>query len=130
MRLAVFGTRDARLLAALRRVGRRVDERFAPGPGAVNVVLVTDRRIHQLNRDWLGRDRPTDVLSFRLDAREPGRAPLIGEVYVSRERARAQARGQGVALRDELSRLVLHGLLHLCGLTHARMRPIEREWND
>lgn len=130
MRLELFGTRDARLRAALDRVGRRVDERFALGRGTVTVVFTTDRKIHQLNRDWLGRDRPTDVLSFRLDATEPGRAPLLGEIYVSRDRAREQAREQGVTVRAELCRLVLHGLLHLAGLTHAQMRPYEREWNS
>lgn len=129
MRLELFGTRDARLRAALHRVCRRVDQRFAPGRGTVTVVFTTDRKIHQLNRDWLGRDRPTDVLSFRLDAREPGRVPLLGEIYVSRERARTQACEQNVTLRAELCRLVLHGLLHLVGLTHAQMEPFEREWN-
>jgi probable rRNA maturation factor len=130
MRLELFGTRDARLRAALDRIGRRVDDEFAPGRGTVTVVLTTDRKIHQLNRDWLGRDRPTDVLSFRLDACEPGRLPLLGEVYVSRDRARQQAREQGVTVHAELCRLVLHGLLHLSGLTHAQMRPYEREWNS
>ncbi|MFO7650803.1 MAG: rRNA maturation RNase YbeY [bacterium] len=137
MRLELFGTRDARLRAALGRVGRRVDERFALGRGTVSVVFVDDHGIRALNHDWLGRDRPTDVLSFRLDAAglfpqgrsQPGRVPLLGEIYVSRERAREQAREQGVTVRAELCRLVLHGLLHLAGLTHAQMRPYEREWN-
>jgi probable rRNA maturation factor len=140
MRLELFGTRDARLRAALDRIGRRVDDEFAPGRGTVTVVLTTDRKIHQLNRDWLGRDRPTDVLSFRLDAAEGrgadprvpvarrGPVPLLGEIYVSRDRAREQAREQGVTVRAELCRLVLHGLLHLSGLTHAQMRPYERGW--
>jgi probable rRNA maturation factor len=104
----------------------------------VNVVFVTNRRIRELNRRFLGRDRPTDVISFNLP--EPplpgtrsGRATvprLLGEVYVSRDQARIQARDFAVPVRSELRRLVLHGLLHLLGLSHKQMEPLYRRYLD
>jgi probable rRNA maturation factor len=55
-------------------------------------------------------------------------ADVCGEVYVSRDQARIQAREHGVSYRAELLRLVLHGILHLCGLSHARMKPYESRY--
>ena len=86
------------------------------------VVFVTDLEIHALNRRFLKRDRPTDVISFNSnEPRLPGQPQLLGEVYVSRDRAHAQALEYGVPYGSEVRRLVLHGLLHLLGLTHRQM---------
>ena len=87
-------------------------------------MFVTDRRIHEINRQFLKRDRPTNVISFNCNEPHlPGEPRLLGEVYISRDRARAQARECGVSYPSELRRLVLHGLLHLLGLTHRQMEP-------
>ncbi len=126
MRLQLHNTRDARLARVLRRTARRIDQTLGLGPGTVTVVFTDDQNIRVLNRRWRGKDRATDVLSFRLDAREPGLPPLLGEIYVSVERARVQARSAGITLNTELERLVRHGLLHLAGLSHRQMKPYER----
>lgn len=126
MRLQLHNTRDARLARVLRRTARRIDQTLGLGPGTVTVVFTDDQNIRVLNRRWRGKDRATDVLSFRLDAREPGRPPLLGEIYVSVERARVQAGSAGITLNTELERLVRHGLLHLAGLSHRQMKPYER----
>jgi probable rRNA maturation factor len=129
MRPDIFGTQDERLRADVRRLCRLLTRDFKPNAAAVNVIFVTDRRIHALNRQFLKRDRPTNVISF--DCKEPdvpGEPRLLGEVYVSRDRARAQAREYGVTYGSELRRLVLHGLLHLLGLTHAQMEPHYRKY--
>jgi probable rRNA maturation factor len=123
MRASVLGTADHRLAADVRRLARALDRDFRPGPVSVNIVFVSDRYIHALNRRFRRRDRPTDVLSFKLPP-GPDRTRLLGEVYVSRDRARAQAREYGVTFASELRRLVLHGLLHLLGLTHRQMEPL------
>jgi len=125
MRPDVYGTQDSRLRADVRRLCRLVARDFKPDAAAVNVVFVNDRRIHELNRRFLKRDRPTDVISFNSDEpRVPGEPHLLGEVYISRDRARAQAREFGLSYSSELRRLVLHGLLHLLGLTHRQMEPL------
>jgi probable rRNA maturation factor len=125
MRPEIFGTRDDRLRADIRRLCRQIARDFRPEADVVNFIFVTDRRIHELNRRFLKRDRPTNVISFNCDEPHlPGEPQLLGEVYVSRDRARAQAREYGVSCASEIRRLVLHGLLHLLGLTHRQMEPL------
>jgi rRNA maturation RNase YbeY len=129
MRPEIFGTRDPRLRADVQRICRQVARDFKPAAASVNFVFVTDRQIHELNRRFLHRDRPTNVISFNSDEPQlPGEPRLLGEVYISRDRARAQAREYGVSYASELRRLVLHGLLHLLGLTHRQMEPYYRKY--
>ena len=93
---------------------------------------MTDPEIHTLNRQYRGKDRPTDVLSFPLaDALQPS---LLGDVVISVETAARQARRRGHSLREELRTLLIHGILHLLGYDHEisrseaiRMRRKERE---
>jgi rRNA maturation RNase YbeY len=129
MRPEIFGTRDQRLRADTRSLCRRVARDFKPAASIVNLVFVSDREIHALNLRFLHRDRPTNVISFDCDEPLlPGEPRLLGEVYISRDRARAQAREYGVSYASELRRLVLHGLLHLLGLTHRQMEPYYRKY--
>jgi probable rRNA maturation factor len=81
----------------------------------VSVTFVGPARMRLLHREWKGRDRATDVLSFALP--QPGGA-LAGDVYVCPAVAREQARAHGVPLREELARLVIHGTLHVLGYDH------------
>jgi rRNA maturation RNase YbeY len=128
MKLSVAGTGDRRILAAVRALETQLGCEFCQGSGQVSIVLVNNRRIHALNRQFLNHDRPTDVISFPLDVSEPGQPRLLGEVYVSRDQARVQAREYGVGYHDEVKRLILHGILHLLGLTHRQMEPYYREY--
>jgi len=132
MRPEIFGTQDSRLRADIRRLCRLIARDFKPDATVVNFIFVTDQRIHELNRRFLKRDRPTDVISFNCnEPRIDGEPRLLGEVYISRDRARAQAREYGVSYSSELRRLVLHGLLHVLGLTHRQMEPLyERYLNS
>ena len=80
------------------------------------MIFVDDARIQELNRRFLGRDRPTDVIAFNLsDSPEK----LEGEVYVSVETAERQALDYGVTFWNELCRLAVHGVLHLLGFDDA-----------
>jgi rRNA maturation RNase YbeY len=125
----IHGTQDERLRTDVRRLCRLLTRDFKPEAASVNVVFVTDRRIHELNRQFLKRDRPTNVISFNCNQPQlPDEPRLLGEVYISRDRARAQAREYGVSYASELRRLVLHGLLHLLGLTHREMEPLYRRY--
>jgi len=93
---------------------------------------VTDQIIHELNRQYRHKDRSTDVLSFPLaDERCP---TLLGDVVISVDTARRQARQRKRAFADELRVLLIHGILHLLGYDHevsdseaVRMRRKERE---
>jgi probable rRNA maturation factor len=85
-------------------------------------VLVGDEEIRVLNRDYREVDRPTDVLSFSLAEPEaladPGAAVFLGEIYISVETARAQAREGRRPFAREVAHLAIHGLLHLLGHDH------------
>ena len=76
--------------------------------GDLSVAVVTDEAIHELNREFLQHDYPTDVLAFPLDEAE-------SEIVVSAERAVEEARERGVPPLAELMLYVVHGLLHLAG---------------
>jgi probable rRNA maturation factor len=97
--------------------------------GTVTLVVTSDRRIRGLNRTWRGQDKATDVLSFPAGD-DPGPAPHLGDIVISRETAARQARHEGHSLATELRVLALHGLLHLLGYDHerdsGRMARIER----
>lgn len=90
----------------------------------VSLVLVDDQRIHALNLEYRGIDRPTDVLSFALQEEmeeEPDLAfkdQLLGDIVISVPRARAQAEEYGHAFERELVYLAVHGTLHLLGYNH------------
>jgi len=87
-----------------------------------------------LNRDWRGKNKATDVLSFpQVESDElrqlskaakasPRSVPdwWLGDVVISIQRAQAQAKEHGVSLRDELETLLAHGLLHLLGFDHEK----------
>lgn len=98
----------------------------------VQLTFVDDRQIRGLNARYAHHARPTDVLAFPLDV--PGPSPLWGEVVISAETARRQARRLQVPVGLELDLLVVHGLLHLAGyddgepyearLMHNRAREI------
>jgi len=125
MKVEVLNTRDRCIIRDAEALVRRLNREVSPGPGTVNVVLVDDSRMRELNHRFLRRDRPTDVLAFPLKLREPGGPRgLLGEVYVSRDRAREQAKRYAVKYHDEVRRLVLHGILHLLGLKHAEMERL------
>src|SRR5215208_6451691 len=80
---------------------------------SATIAFVSDKRIRELNRQFRGIDKATDVLSF--PAEEPHN---LGDVAVSVETAAVQAKENGLSLGDEIAQLILHGLLHLSGYDH------------
>lgn len=93
----------------------------------LSILLCDDATIHELNRDFRGKDRPTDVLAFAMREGEGGslHPELLGDVVISVESARRQAKEQGRPIATEVTFLLAHGLLHLLGFDH-RTRSEER----
>ena len=97
--------------------------------GDLSVILTGDARLQQLNRDYLGIDAPTDVLSFPASEMDPETSALyLGDVLISISRARRQARMAGHPLEAELQLLVVHGVLHLLGYDHAEPEDKKKMW--
>jgi len=117
--------RGIRRSAVIRAVLTTLSQAAPAVRGDVTVVLATDDAIRKLNRAYRGKDRPTDVLSFDigsgLDQGEP-----FGDVVVSVETARRQAREYEAPLQTEIVRLLVHGTLHLCGYDHHERRQAAR----
>jgi probable rRNA maturation factor len=92
------------------------------------VLVVSDRRIAELNRTFRNVAAPTDVLAFSMQEgpRIGGSSDLLGDVVISAERALSQAAEAGHSLERELSFLLVHGLLHLLGWKDTRKADRER----
>jgi probable rRNA maturation factor len=97
--------------------------------GDLTIVLTDDAQLHELNREYLGIDAPTDVLSFPASETDPETARrYLGDILVSIPRAEEQARAGGHALEAEVQLLVVHGTLHLLGYDHAEAEEKARMW--
>jgi rRNA maturation RNase YbeY len=86
--------------------------------GVLTIVLTDSRRIRRLNARFANSDRVTDVLAFPAAPERPARDRYLGDVVIALPRARRQARGRRVTLREELALLIVHGTLHLLGFDH------------
>lgn len=105
---------------ALRRVVSGCLERLGRENCEVHLLIAGDDRLQELNSRFLGLDRATDVLSFPDGELLPTGTVLLGEIAVSLDAARRQARELGHGVVRELEELVLHGTLHLLGYDHVR----------
>jgi probable rRNA maturation factor len=101
----------------------------APPGVEISLVITGQERIQELNREYRGADRPTDVLSFALSEEKAGEEPAafieppdgllhLGEVIISYPQAEIQAREQGHSVNREMAILVIHGVLHILGYDH------------
>ncbi|MFY9174908.1 MAG: rRNA maturation RNase YbeY [Peptococcia bacterium] len=115
-------------------VSRAAKELELPQETEVSISFVDNDSIRQLNRDYRGIDRETDVLSFALDEEDQaGDIPfangsgiqLLGDIIISLEKAQEQAFEYGHSLEREVGFLTIHGLLHLLGFNHEE--PLETE---
>ncbi len=86
----------------------------------LSISLVDNETIQNINREWRGKDKPTDVLSFPLDEDTPSgyKYRLLGDVIISLPYAKKQAEEIGHSYKEEVLRLLTHGILHLLGYDH------------
>lgn len=96
-----------------------------PSNTDVSITFVSNDRIHELNRDYRGIDRPTDVLSFECDnvpfedeSLDDVTEYELGDIIIAVDVAKKQTTEYGTTLKDEISLLTVHGLLHLMGYDH------------
>jgi probable rRNA maturation factor len=117
--------------AVLKRLAARVVREEKHPATELSIWLTTDEEISTLNKRFLKRDGPTDVISFPDGEPHPDGALSLGDIAVSGETARRNARRYRHAFLDELRRLVVHGVLHLLGYGRkkgAAMRRLERRY--
>jgi probable rRNA maturation factor len=122
MKIEIFGINNKTQINKYKRFANKIIARadknkLLENSNNINIVLVNDSYIKKLNKQFLGRNRPTDVLSFPLEDE------LLGEIYISWDRARAQAKEQKITTGQEICNLIEHGILHLLGYSHKMMNP-------
>jgi probable rRNA maturation factor len=98
--------------ATTRRRAEKMLAHLTLGAVELSIALVDDATIRELNRTYRHKDKPTDVLAFPMDDR------VLGDVIISIDTARRQAKQRRRPLLDELTMLLGHGLLHLLGYDH------------
>ena len=111
------------------RRGRRPGPGSGPRRSRSSVLLADDAAVARLNRDYRGKDRPTNVLSFPADAPDwagMSGPRLLGDVVVALETTAREAVAAGKPLADHLAHLVVHGTLHLLGFDHEAEDEAER----
>lgn len=82
-----------------------------------NVILCSDYKIRKLNKKYRSMDKPTDVLSFPFDDDD-----FLGEIYISLQRTKIQAKRYSLTYTEEVKRLFIHGIFHLLGYDHKNDR--------
>ena len=102
---------------------------------SASILLTSDAEVHALNREWRGRDKPTNVLSFPMLTRaelldlSPGGPPvLLGDIVLAHETCAREAGDKGIPLEHHVAHLIIHGLLHLAGHDHETSPGTPPRW--
>ncbi|MCF6178876.1 MAG: rRNA maturation RNase YbeY [Geopsychrobacter sp.] len=106
----------------MRKIATKILSVLGFPEGELSLLIVDNTEIQQINREYLDRDHPTNVISFAMQEGEGGgiQPQLLGDVVISVERAAADACEADVPFEHELVFLLLHGILHLLGYDHER----------
>ncbi len=111
-----------------------VAEELANQRLSASVAFTSDAEVHALNREWRGKDKPTNVLSFPMLEREDllalaaeGPPELLGDIALALETCQREAADKGISLEDHVTHLLIHGFLHLAGYDHERSPEDARE---
>lgn len=113
----------------LRRSLKRLLKELGLEDCEISVLLVDDDQIREINRNYLHRDRPTNVISFAMTEGAFGdiHPELIGDIILSIETAERDAMASDIDFMDEVEFLLIHGLLHLTGYNHENVERREAE---
>ena len=91
-----------------------------------SILFTSDEKVHDLNREWRGKDKPTNVLSFPMLERDDllalapdGPPEMLGDIALAQETCAREAAEKGVSLEHHTAHLIVHGLLHLAGHDHV-----------
>lgn len=103
-----YRLRDSKLLKRI--ISRIVSDAGLKG-GVVDVIITSDGKVYEINREFLGHDFYTDIITFNYNQ---GKS-VNGEIYISAQRVKENAEKFEVTLNSEIRRVIFHGFLHLCG---------------
>jgi probable rRNA maturation factor len=120
------GTDWAGLAERVAIAARNVEPALANPRLTASLLFTSDAEVHQLNREWRGKDKPTNVLSFPmlerdelLDLAPEGPPEMLGDLALAYQTCANEALDKGVPLEHHAAHLIVHGLLHLAGHDHV-----------
>ena len=119
--------KDLEILKPLLEYARKV-ENLEGTELEFSIIITDNKRIHEINKEYRNIDRPTDVISFALEDSEDIKLEnyrILGDIYISIDKVKEQAKEYGHSERRELAFLTIHGFLHLLGYDH--MKPDEEK---
>ena len=87
-----------------------------------SILLTTNKEIQDLNKKYRKKNKATDVLSFHLTENEQLKQKYLGDIVISVQKARLQAKERSVSVEEELLMLLIHGFLHLIGYDHEKLK--------
>ena len=113
----------------LRKIAQKILSVSGYPEAELSILILDNAGIQEINREYLQRDRPTNVISFAMQEGDgSGLLPLVlGDVVISAERAATDAVEAGIPFEHELWFLLVHGVLHLLGYDHERGTALEAE---
>jgi len=120
--------RQPRAERVLRTAVRAAAAATSTGPAELAIVLSHDSAVQALNREWRGKDAPTNVLSFpasRVGEIGPP-SPYLGDIVIAYETTAREAASEGKLFHHHLAHLAVHGFLHLVGYDHENNRDADR----
>jgi len=106
--------------AALRKIAEALLRALKQSRAELSIALVGDREMRPLNAKYRRKNQTTDVLSFFVENQPLSGAKILGDVVISVEQARRQAKERGKTLKSEMVTLLIHGILHLLGYDHEK----------
>ena len=120
MKLEIINLTDEEIDKSLfKDIANKTKEFLKTDDYFVSLVLTTNEHIHEINKEYRGIDRETDVISFAfLDDKVSESSEDLGEIYISIDKAHSQAEEYNHSFKREISFLFVHGLLHLLGFDH------------
>lgn len=123
MEIGLFNETEEKLdeeLSLIKKVLEHGIDKLELGEVGFNIIIVNNDYIHELNREYRNIDRETDVITFALEDDKTFEIPvrILGDVYISIDKAKSQSVEYGHSLERELCFLAVHGFLHLLGYDH------------
>ena len=106
--------------AALRKIAETLLRALKQSRAELSIALVGDREMRPLNAKYRKKNQTTDVLSFFVEDQPVSGGKILGDVVISVEQARCQAKERGKTLKSEMATLLIHGILHLLGYDHEK----------
>lgn len=118
VKINIFGVKNPELKKEIKKLVNKVLKKEKKQVSELNIIICDDQFIKRLNKKFLKRNYPTDVLSFNFDNK------FLGEIYVSKNQTLKQAKEDKVKYGYRLKYLILHGLFHLLSYSHSEMEKL------